>query len=37
LLAKTFGVRGLPAGCGEADSFPLLRHPFSHAVCETIR
>jgi hypothetical protein len=23
--------------CGKADSFSLLRDPFSHAVCETIR
>ena len=29
--------RGSPAGCGKADSFSLLRRPFSHAVCETIR
>ena len=25
------------AGCGKADSFSLLRDPFSHALCETIR
>ncbi len=24
-------------GCGKADSFSLLRGPFSHALCETIR
>ena len=24
-------------GCGKADSFSLLRAPFSHALCETIR
>ena len=24
-------------GCGKADSFSLLRRPFSHTLCETIR
>src|SRR5437867_9286728 len=28
---------GSPAGCGKADNFSLLRCPFGHAVCETIR
>ena len=37
LLAKTFGVRSSFVGSGKADSFSLLRGPFSHAVCETIR
>src|SRR5207247_7162121 len=37
LLAKIFGVRSSPVGCGKADSSSLLRDPFSHAVCETIR
>src|SRR6266480_77285 len=36
-MANRDCFRSLPAGCGKADSFSLLRHPFSHAVCETIR
>src|SRR5262245_60914553 len=36
LLAKTFGVRGSPGGCGKADCFSLLRRPFSHPVYESI-
>ena len=27
--------RSSDVGCGKADSFSLLRRPFSHAVCET--
>src|SRR5213593_2680593 len=37
LLAKTFGVRISSVGRGKADNFSLLRCPFGHAVCETIR
>src|SRR5438552_9758174 len=37
LLAKTFRVRSSSVGCGKADSFCLVRRPFIHAVCETIR
>src|SRR5262249_46766849 len=37
LLAKTFGVRSSSVGCGKADSFSVLRGPFSHALCETIK
>src|SRR5215472_17052679 len=33
LLAKTFGVRSSFIGCRKADSFSVLRGPFSHAAC----
>src|SRR6266705_3443855 len=36
-LAGLESFRVSSAGCGKPDSFSLLRRPFSHAVCETIR
>jgi hypothetical protein len=36
-VADLESFRGSPAGCGNAGTFSLLRRPFSHAVCETIR
>src|SRR6266481_3738528 len=36
-VADLESFRSSSVGCGKADSFLLLRGPFSHALCETIR
>src|SRR5436309_15937464 len=36
-VADLESFRSSFVGCGKADSFSLLRGPFSHALCETIR